>query len=423
MNRIFYPKDVYDYLENLYVSGKIYSFFESGKNAGKDILCLRISTPFSKKISSLNEKEYLTDFQPWVISWKKEIDKLEKIGAILSVKEKGIYSYYTYIKIPNDCLKKVFVFLNKEKDYILFVDYLDMLINHFKGIDFGKLFCQDVHFRHWIFTLTSETISKTSFDKTIYRTDVDIVRKILKEFIDWFENYPATPQYIRNYPLPYVGTKYLETHSQIFRKIYNLLYHTNLLNVDDLYKSLNLIPSLSNVHDVIFPKDWGYVGIQHLDNSQIEMIFSKRLPEKVLFIENAGPMNRNYDFKDVVVIGSTGNALVPLTELPIMAKVKYVWHWSDADFAGYTILNSMRKNLPIIRSFLMDEHLLLYCNKNFLSFDSSFKNKKYNLEFLTDSEKKTFQYLVSNQVRVEQEFLSSNRDIIFKELNDVIFSL
>ena len=83
----------------------------------------------------------------------------------------------------------------------------------------------------------------------------------------------------------------------------------------------------------------------------------------------------------------------------------------------------MRKNLPIIRSFLMDEHLLLYCNKNFLSFDSSFKNKKYNLEFLTDSEKKTFQYLVSNQVRVEQEFLSSNRDIIFKELNDVIFSL
>ena len=57
MNRIFYPKDVYNYLENLYVSGKIYSFFESGKNAGKDILCLRISTPFSKKINSLNEKK------------------------------------------------------------------------------------------------------------------------------------------------------------------------------------------------------------------------------------------------------------------------------------------------------------------------------------------------------------------------------
>ena len=423
MNKIYYPKDVYFYLENLYHSGKIYTYFQSGKNAGKDILCLRISQPFSKKISAVNNIDYLTDFQPWVNTWRKDIDNLEKIGAVLTGKEKGIKSYYTHIQIPNKSLKNVFHFLKKDDEYNLFIAYLDMLLYSFKGIGFASLFCNDSLIRNWMLQLTSETISTVSFQNTDNSSSIEIVKKILKEFINWFEDYPVTPQYVRNYPLPYVGTKHFEDHLGVFRKLYNLIYGTNLMNADELYKALNLVPSLPNVHDVIFPKDWEHVGIQHLDKLQIEDIFTKRLPEKVLFIENAGPVNQGYNFKDVVVIGSTGNALIPLTELPVMSKVKQVWHWSDADFAGYTILNSMRKNLPSIRSFLMDESLLLYCNKTYLTFDDSFKKQKFNFLYLTNSEMKMFDYLHKNNVRIEQEFLSSNRDIVFKELNDVIFSL
>lgn len=270
----------------------------------------------------------------------------------------------------------------------------------------GKLetrFCHDKSFREWVYALPPSASSIKKETETACVTLEDLIHR--------FQFLPEEPEHLRDVPLRYVGTKFLEHNLGMARVLYNMVSKDKAETTEDLLEKLWIYRN--NKHYVRRQGENGFSGIEMLEAEDIANMFTENVPEKVLFLENKRTLEK-HDFGDIVAIGGTGMALVKFVKTsPWLQKVRKVYHWGDIDTGGYRILDSMRQYLPDIKSFLMDKDLLEKTGTDWLSKDGWNKGEPCFTR-LTEKELAAYHMLDSKEGRnrVEQEHIP---DSIVKE--------
>ena len=125
---------------------------------------------------------------------------------------------------------------------------------------------------------------------------------------------------------------------------------------------------------------------------------------RVLIVENLQSALALPDLPDTVALAGLGKGVAVLRSLPWLIEAE-VHYWGDIDSHGLHILNLARRELPGVRSFLMDEATLLD-HKDLWGMEEH-PYLADDLDALSPAERKLFESLATNQwgqqVRLEQE--------------------
>jgi hypothetical protein len=78
--------------------------------------------------------------------------------------------------------------------------------------------------------------------------------------------------------------------------------------------------------------------------------------------------------------------------------------WFDLDAAGFEMLNMIREVYPKMKSLLMNQDTYFQFEK----FSHEVKQKLKQLSFLTNDEKEMYEFLISQNKRLEQEHVSQS---------------
>ena len=409
--KIVFPNDVRTILEDMYETGKLFKYFRAGEYGCEDILNVRIFHPYKGAMKKLSAEEYRTVALPWVKAWADKEYGYNSFGIRIIKESLGMYSYYSKVYIPNgfDLMKKIFTFLGKEDEYQKFIRYEEAIEPEPWHNLIRKLFINDKEFREWVYTLP-DCVPKAVLPSEIKEDDAKIAALVLDNIMEWCKKEPDREEFARNIRLPYVGTKFLERNLRQIRKIDDVMSDIPVKTIKAMLERHKIILTTPSVPDVILPGKGCIRQYRHLSAEELTRMFAANPPRVILFSENTRPMLKSFDYRDIVVIGGTGRALVSFVEnCPWLVRVEKVYHWGDCDADGYSILNGMRKYLPNLHSFLMGKQVIEEVPKELFTNDS--RKRKFSLSNLTEDEKELCVLLdkmaddSQKGIRLEQEFI------------------
>jgi hypothetical protein len=211
---------------------------------------------------------------------------------------------------------------------------------------------------------------------------------------------PPHDMYVREIPVS-VHSKFIEDNSAILKRILDMILPAEwIFNVDQNFatrygfKRPNVHTQIRVLDDALKPE----LGYEECSLPIDDAAWLKWLPQKVFIIENQVCYLTFPKVKNAVAIFGKGFESRLARHIPWLKRTQ-LYCWFDLDAAGFEMLNMVREHYPNASSFLMD-------NVTFNSYSQYHvynKNRFKKLPLLNSSEKALYNYIVENNLRLEQE--------------------
>ena len=235
------------------------------------------------------------------------------------------------------------------------------------------------------------------YPKKVIENDWDSLLKVCS----YFKRTPRPNLYIRELPIQ-VHTKFIELNHTVVRELLDIII-ANYVNTDEkrFEPHFNLKYDEPDVRFRILDHSLSqrlFSGLSDL-NIPISQFRDLNLPIKTVYVvENKINMLSFPLIDHSIVIWGEGFSVEKVKETQWLLD-KEIYYWGDLDAHGFQILSEIRCHYGQVKSFLMDR----------ATFDAFFEGdtgKPTNVEKelrLTPEENEMFQYLKSNNLRLEQE--------------------
>jgi hypothetical protein len=217
-------------------------------------------------------------------------------------------------------------------------------------------------------------------------------------------NRPPHNLYLRELPIE-VHSKFIEDNAGPLRKLLDILLPSDYINKTETdfcgrykIKKPNVYTQIRILDDALKPT----VGFDELALTLDDSALLNWQPEKVFIIENRACFLSFPKVKNAVAIFGEGFKSRVSKHIPWLTNVE-LYCWFDLDAAGFEMLNIIRQYYPFSKSFLMDE--MTY--NSFSQFSVTSPYRKLKMEALTAEELKLYEFLHSNNKRLEQERISN----------------
>jgi len=318
-----------------------------------------------------------------------EIERqFDKIGK-QSVPEKIV------IETLNDYLK----ITGKEKDYQTFISNYNLLVAELPNL------------KDWAILHPQKLI-----DNDVW---VDII-KVCNYFIET----PKPNVYIRELPIA-VHTKFIEDNTKIIKELLDILIadHINQ-NEKDFEKRFNLKYAEPIVRFRVLDKNICLTYFSGIDDMSIPISQFEKLTlplRKVFVVENKMNVLTFPIITDSIVIFGSGYSIEILKNAKWLKNIE-LWYWGDLDIQGFEILSKFRSYFPHVKSFLMDKVTFDAFSQYKGEGKSSKVLEKLNL---SEEEKQQYEYLKTNNWRLEQEkiLLKNVKEKIDKNIREYIIDI
>ena len=360
-------------------------------------------TPIEIKKKAANKyKAYLQSivegesFKPIVIAGDKKPNENtvkfeEELRDLISCsKEKKGYGYtieYQTVKTKRHGIQDVPTSISFQTEY----DYLKY-INEEKGT---AKFKKDINSILSLYPELKDWICKHPIK--VIENDWDSLLKVCK----YFKVVPQPHLYVRELPIQ-VHTKFIENNTGIIRELLDIIIedyvnseekkfepHFNLKYDEPIVRFRILDESISQQL---------FAGIDDI-SIPISEFHQLSLPiQTVYVVENKINMLSFPIIKDSIVIWGHGFG-VDIMKSVEWFNTKQIYYWGDLDAQGFQILSGFRTYFKQVQSFLMDRN-------TFNRFYEGDKGTLINVDIelcLTEEEKEMYDYLKTNNLRLEQE--------------------
>ena len=217
----------------------------------------------------------------------------------------------------------------------------------------------------------------------------------------YFKHNPTPHLYIRELPIQ-VHTKFIERNHAVIRELLDIII-ANYVNTDEkrFEPHFNLKYDEPDVRFRILDHSLSqrlFCGLSDL-NIPVSQFRNLNLPIKTVYVvENKINMLSFPLIDKSIVIWGEGFSVDKVKETQWLSD-KEIYYWGDLDAHGFQILSEIRSHYGQVKSFLMDR-------ATFEAFYEGDTGKPTNVEkdlCLTPDENEMFQYLKSNNLRLEQE--------------------
>jgi hypothetical protein len=234
------------------------------------------------------------------------------------------------------------------------------------------------------------------------------------------KNPPPHHLYLRELPIA-VHSKFIEDNTGALKKLLDELLPANWINKKEPDFSERYFIKKANVYTQIRVLDENLKSTLGFHELALTLEDSASLtwnPGKVFIIENKACFLSFPRIDNAVAIFGEGFKSRVNKEIPWLTKAE-VYCWFDLDAAGFEMLNMIRQHYPSAKSFLMDPATL----DEFREFEVENKYKVRQLPQLTTDENLLYQYLVENNIRLEQERITQQHVRLSLFKSQIISSL
>lgn len=241
----------------------------------------------------------------------------------------------------------------------------------------------------------------------------------LVEYGDVLDSLVTVAEYLREHPRPdcfarelplEVDTKFVERHEAILRPWLNILLPPHAIRHAETKFTRRFFLRSKEPFVPVRLLDEELVqsaGLPFADFGLTPTEFARWKPpeSRVLIVENEVPLLTLPPLPNTLAVGKLGNAAVLLRDLPWIAE-RDVLYWGDLDVPGFEILNRFRRDVPQVRSLLMDEQTLVRFRR---SLGQPWKAKPEDrslfpsMPLLTPAEATAARTCFEDNLRIEQE--------------------
>ena len=226
---------------------------------------------------------------------------------------------------------------------------------------------------------------------------------LIKVCLYFINHPPPYPHYIRELPIE-VHSKFIEQNNGMIKKLLDTILPEEQVNKDESdfsaryeLKNMKILTQIRILDDALKPE----LGYDECALSLEGAAFLKWTPQRTFIIENKACF---YSFpqtdKAVAIFGEGFKAR--LSRHFQWLDGTEIYCWFDLDAAGFEMLNLVRQQYRDAKSFLMDS-TAFQLHSQFV-VPNSVRAKK--LDWLNKEEQSTYEFLVTHQLRLEQERLS-----------------
>lgn len=229
----------------------------------------------------------------------------------------------------------------------------------------------------------------------------------------WFlNNFEPDKYYIRELPIV-VHTKFIEENRTILKFLLDALVPDIVVRSENLFeKRYSLKYDRPLVRFRSLDRDCWH--IRYYDDLTIPIKQFTRNPincERVFIIENKMNFLTFPQTPLSIAIWGKGFAIESLKDTEWLNE-KEIYYWSDLDVQGFQMLSQLRSYFSQTKSLLMDNEILKKYQRFIVSGTLS---KIQSLAHLTHEEHNVFEYLSSNNLRLEQERIEQS--LLISRLN------
>lgn len=354
-------------------SEKLFNKVVTAALKGENIFPLVI--PSDKKLAGTNYSELKSSLVPLYQHSKQSKGK----GYTVEWKEKIVEG--TKQKIPSkiffDSLDDFLFYTKRTKDYSALLHSFKTLVSAFSE-------------------LTDWAKSNSSFILAQAENMPGLI-KVCKYFKG---NKPPHDLYVRELPIT-VHSKFIEDNSGALRKLLDTLLPPEWINnsepdFSDRYyvKKPNIYAQIRILDEELKP----VVGFNELALTIDDSALLPWQPQRIFLVENKACFLSFPKVKNSIAIFGEGFKSRVTKHITWLSTAE-VFCWFDMDAAGFEMLNIIRQYYPHAKSLLMDTNVY----ETFNQFCEHSVYRKVQLNNLSETEVKMYEYLQSNNIRLEQE--------------------
>ena len=188
----------------------------------------------------------------------------------------------------------------------------------------------------------------------------------LLEIVTWLRKHPRPSIYLRQIDLPGVHTKLIEGHRGVLAKLLDLVLPEDSIDrthtgIGGFCRRYGFLDKPSRVRFRILDSNVRLLPVgadQDITLTQTAFASLVLPVSKVFITENEINFLSFPNVPDAMVIFGAGYGFDNLAAAPWLHG-KEIYYWGDIDTHGFAILNQLRRFLPHVVSFLMDQQTLL----------------------------------------------------------------
>lgn len=228
----------------------------------------------------------------------------------------------------------------------------------------------------------------------------------LFSLLAWLDRNPASHLYVRQIPVLGLDTKWVEQRTGVVATLLRVI--RGVSDAGDFHALCGLQKPPHRVRlRILCPELRKIVGgLRDIEAPTEELAMVPLAPRAGIIVENLETGLSMPDMHGAVCIMRLGNAVSALGALPWLRDAQAVY-WGDIDTHGFAILDRARRELPQLRSVLMDEATLLSYRS--LCGQEAAQCPDIALPNLHEHERRVYEGLRANvwgqRVRLEQERL------------------
>ncbi len=230
----------------------------------------------------------------------------------------------------------------------------------------------------------------------------------LVEVLRYFRENPRPGRFARELPIP-VDTKFIERNEGVLRDWFDLVLPPNSIRSDEVHFCRRFGLKYAEIH----------VLVRFLDDCLREEMASPwnelSLPisaladlpvrnARVWIVENKVNLLTLPHTPRTIGVGALGRAIVELRAIPWLSELP-ILYWGDLDVEGFEILSTLRAEFPQTQSILMDANTLSHYRH--LAVPGTGRQPT-SPPHLTLSEQQAFSECAGNNLRIEQERITTN---------------
>jgi hypothetical protein len=331
--------------------------------------------PANKKLHGTNYNELKAALVPLY----HQSTQVKGKGYSIDWKEKSIEG--TKQKIPSkiffESLDDYLFYIKRTKDYEAVSNAFAELVTAFPDL------------KHWAIDNISFILQQT-----------DNMPGFIKVCTYFKNNKPPHNLYLRELPIT-VHSKFIEDNAAALRKLLDELLPPAWINKAETFfpgrynvKKPNIYTQIRILDDDLKPA----VGFNELALTIDDSALLPWQPQRIFLIENKACFLSFPKVKNAIAIFGEGFKSRVAKHITWLSTAE-LYCWFDIDAAGFEMLNIIRQYYPHAKSLLMDKNVY----ETFSQFKGHSVYRKIQLPNLSEAEVKMYEYLQSNNIRLEQE--------------------
>ena len=234
--------------------------------------------------------------------------------------------------------------------------------------------------------------------------------------LNWFHHHPKSSLYTRQLDIPTVDTKFIEQRKGVLTELLNIILPPESIDntADSFEHRYGLRQKPVRIRMRFLDAKLFVSGLSDITIPVDQMVTYKSAVSRVFITENEINGLCFPNMPDSMVIFGLGYGVDILSKIGWLRDCD-VYYWGDIDTHGFAMLDQTRSFLPLTKSILMNEEVLLLYRDLWSTEEKPFSGR---LSRLCESEQRLFSSLQSNKwgkgVRLEQERISFRH--VLKEL-------